>query len=86
MPLDKWKVSGFAYLMEQLTRLARGSLDGWQASAPPAAGTALLGLLRFLPPRKPTSKFSRYAASLIEVWIDESERRTWFLTEINRDL
>jgi starvation-inducible DNA-binding protein len=25
-------------------------------------------------------------ASLIEVWIDESERRTWFLAEINRDL
>ena len=25
-------------------------------------------------------------ASLIEVWIDESEQRTWFLAEINRDL
>ena len=25
-------------------------------------------------------------ASLIEVWIDESERRTWFLSEIVRDL
>ncbi len=25
-------------------------------------------------------------ASLIEVWIDESERRTWFLAEINRDM
>jgi starvation-inducible DNA-binding protein len=25
-------------------------------------------------------------ASLIEVWIDESERRTWFLAEIRRDL
>jgi starvation-inducible DNA-binding protein len=25
-------------------------------------------------------------ASLIEVWIDESEKRTWFLAEINRDL
>jgi starvation-inducible DNA-binding protein len=25
-------------------------------------------------------------ASLIEVWIDESERRTWFLAEIIRDL
>jgi starvation-inducible DNA-binding protein len=25
-------------------------------------------------------------ASLIEVWIDESERRTWFLAEINREL
>jgi starvation-inducible DNA-binding protein len=24
-------------------------------------------------------------ASLIEVWIDESERRTWFLAEITRD-
>jgi starvation-inducible DNA-binding protein len=24
-------------------------------------------------------------ASLIEVWIDESERRTWFLAEISRD-
>jgi starvation-inducible DNA-binding protein len=24
-------------------------------------------------------------ASLIEVWIDESERRTWFLAEINQD-
>jgi starvation-inducible DNA-binding protein len=24
-------------------------------------------------------------ASLIEVWIDESERRTWFLAEINHD-
>jgi starvation-inducible DNA-binding protein len=24
-------------------------------------------------------------ASLIEVWIDESERRTWFLAEIGRD-
>jgi starvation-inducible DNA-binding protein len=24
-------------------------------------------------------------ASLIEVWIDETERRTWFLTEIKRD-
>jgi starvation-inducible DNA-binding protein len=23
-------------------------------------------------------------ASLIEVWIDESERRTWFLSEIKR--
>jgi starvation-inducible DNA-binding protein len=25
-------------------------------------------------------------ASLIEVWIDESEKRTWFLAEIRRDL
>lgn len=25
-------------------------------------------------------------ASMIEVWIDESERRTWFLTEVQRDL
>src|ERR687891_2019636 len=25
-------------------------------------------------------------ASLIEVWIDESEKRTWFLAEINREL
>jgi starvation-inducible DNA-binding protein len=25
-------------------------------------------------------------ASLIENWIDESERRTWFLSEITRDL
>ncbi len=25
-------------------------------------------------------------ASLIEVWIDETERRTWFLSEIARDL
>jgi starvation-inducible DNA-binding protein len=25
-------------------------------------------------------------ASLIEVWIDQTERRTWFLTEIVRDL
>jgi starvation-inducible DNA-binding protein len=25
-------------------------------------------------------------ASLIEIWIDESERRTWFLSEIARDL
>jgi starvation-inducible DNA-binding protein len=25
-------------------------------------------------------------ASLIEVWIDETERRTWFLSEIVRDL
>jgi starvation-inducible DNA-binding protein len=25
-------------------------------------------------------------ASLIEVWIDESEKRTWFLAEINQDL
>ena len=25
-------------------------------------------------------------ASLIETWIDESERRTWFLSEIVRDL
>src|SRR5918996_247832 len=25
-------------------------------------------------------------ASLIEVWIDESEKRTWFLPEINREL
>ncbi len=25
-------------------------------------------------------------ASLIEVWIDESERRTWFLAEINHEL
>jgi starvation-inducible DNA-binding protein len=24
-------------------------------------------------------------ASLIEVWIDESEKRTWFLAEIERD-
>ena len=24
-------------------------------------------------------------ASLIEIWIDESERRTWFLAEINRE-
>ncbi len=24
-------------------------------------------------------------ASLIETWIDETERRTWFLSEINRD-
>src|SRR5205814_8520279 len=24
-------------------------------------------------------------ASLIEVWIDETERRTWFLSEIKRD-
>jgi starvation-inducible DNA-binding protein len=24
-------------------------------------------------------------ASLIEVWIDETERRTWFLSELNRD-
>jgi starvation-inducible DNA-binding protein len=23
--------------------------------------------------------------SLIEVWIDETERRTWFLSEIKRD-
>ena len=26
------------------------------------------------------------SASLIEVWIDETERRTWFLSEIIRDL
>ena len=79
----KWKVSGFACLMEQLTSSARVSLDGWK----PARRRRLARRpLRFLPPRKPTSKFSRYAASLIEVWIDESERRTWFLTEINRDL
>jgi starvation-inducible DNA-binding protein len=25
-------------------------------------------------------------ASMIEVWIDETERRTWFLTEVQRDL
>jgi starvation-inducible DNA-binding protein len=25
-------------------------------------------------------------ASLIEVWIDESERRTWFLAEINQEV
>jgi starvation-inducible DNA-binding protein len=25
-------------------------------------------------------------ASLVEVWIDESEKRTWFLAEITRDL
>jgi starvation-inducible DNA-binding protein len=25
-------------------------------------------------------------ASLIEVWIDQTERRTWFLTEIVNDL
>jgi starvation-inducible DNA-binding protein len=25
-------------------------------------------------------------ASLIETWIDETERRTWFLSEIIRDL
>jgi starvation-inducible DNA-binding protein len=25
-------------------------------------------------------------ASLIEVWIDESEKRTWFLAEVNQDL
>jgi starvation-inducible DNA-binding protein len=25
-------------------------------------------------------------ASLIEVWIDQTERRTWFLSEIVRDL
>jgi DNA-binding ferritin-like protein len=25
-------------------------------------------------------------ASLIEVWIDDSEKRTWFLAEINQDL
>jgi starvation-inducible DNA-binding protein len=25
-------------------------------------------------------------ASLIEVWIDESERRTWFLAEIVQDV
>jgi hypothetical protein len=24
--------------------------------------------------------------SLIEVWIDESERRTWFLAEINQEV
>jgi starvation-inducible DNA-binding protein len=24
-------------------------------------------------------------ASLIEIWIDESEKRTWFLAEIERD-
>jgi hypothetical protein len=36
----KWKVSGFAYLMEQLTSSARVSLDGWKASAPASAGTA----------------------------------------------
>jgi starvation-inducible DNA-binding protein len=24
-------------------------------------------------------------ASLIEVWVDETERRTWFLSELNRD-
>jgi len=32
------------------------------------------GYYDFLPPRKPASKFSQYA-SLIEVWIDESEQR-----------
>jgi len=32
-------------------------------------------------------KYSDVAtASLIEVWIDQSERRTWFLSEIVRDL
>jgi starvation-inducible DNA-binding protein len=25
-------------------------------------------------------------ASMIEVWIDQTERRTWFLSEIMRDL
>lgn len=25
-------------------------------------------------------------ASLIEIWVDETERRTWFLSEIERDL
>jgi hypothetical protein len=63
----KWKVSGFACLMEQLTSSARVSLDGWKPSAPASAGTRPLRPLRFLPPRKPTSKFSGYAASLIEV-------------------
>ena len=81
----EWKVSGFACLMEQLTSSARVSLDGWKPSAPASAGRRRRPL-RFLPLRKPTSKFNRYAARLIEVWIDESERRTWFLTEINRDL
>jgi len=38
----KWKVSGFAYLMEQLTSSARVSLEGWKASAPVAAGTAAI--------------------------------------------
>jgi len=38
--LDKWKVSGFAYLMEQLSSSARVLLDGWKASAPAPAGTA----------------------------------------------
>ena len=36
----KWKVSGFACLMEQLTSSARVSLDGWKPSAPASAGTA----------------------------------------------
>jgi len=40
VPLDKWKVSGFAYLMEQLSSSARVLLDGWKASAPAPAGTA----------------------------------------------
>ncbi|HXU19521.1 MAG TPA: ferritin-like domain-containing protein, partial [Verrucomicrobiae bacterium] len=32
-------------------------------------------------------KYSDVAtASLIEVWIDQTERRTWFLSEIVRDL
>ena len=26
------------------------------------------------------------SASLIEVWIDETERRTWFLSETQREL
>jgi hypothetical protein len=79
-------VSVFAYLMEKLTSSARVSLDYGRRARRRRLARRPLRLLRLLPPRKPTSKFSQYAASLIEVWIDESERRTGFLTEINRDL
>lgn len=40
--------------------------------------------------RKREARCGKYndvaTGSLIEVWIDESEKRTWFLAEINHDL
>jgi len=46
--LDKWKVSGFAYLMEQLSSSARVLLDGWKASALALVGTVAIAAIAIL--------------------------------------
>src|SRR5215831_3968474 len=82
--MERVRLCLFDATIDELDAGFAGRVEGKRAGVGWHGGHC--GYCSSCPTRKPTSKFSQYAASLIEVWIDESERRTWFLTEINRDL